>query len=77
MDFFLQNIFIWCLEAQKTHVVPTDYCQFYGLPFTSHVISAQILADFLGSIFGQNKTDSSRLVQHVVFLTSVTQMKIF
>ncbi len=39
--FFLHNIFIWCLEVQKSDVVLTDHCQIYGLPLTSHVISGQ------------------------------------
>ena len=52
--FFLQNIFICCLMDQENHVLLTDYCQFYGFPLTSHVISAQIKQIFLGPIFGQN-----------------------
>ena len=39
--FFLHNIFVWCLKVQKSNVVLTDYCQIYGLPLTSHVISGQ------------------------------------
>ncbi len=42
MDFFLHNIFIWCLEVQKSDVVLTDNCQIYGLPLTSNVILAKI-----------------------------------
>ncbi len=40
--FFLHNIFIWCLEVQKSDVVLTEHCQIYGLPLTSHVILAKI-----------------------------------
>ena len=39
--FFLHNFFIWCLKVRKSDVVLTDYCQIYGLPLTSHVISGQ------------------------------------
>ncbi len=40
--FFLHNIFIWCIEVQKSDVVLTDHCQIYGLPLTSYVILDKI-----------------------------------
>ena len=39
--FFLHNLFILGPKVQKSHAVLTDHCQIYGLPLTSHVISAQ------------------------------------
>ncbi len=38
---FLQNLFIWYPEVQKSDVVPTDHSQIYGLPLTSHIILGQ------------------------------------
>ncbi len=39
--FFLHNLFILGQKVRKSHVVLTDHCQIYGLPLTSHVISAK------------------------------------
>ena len=56
--FFLQNIFIWALEVQKSHVVLTDYCRFYGLPLTSHVILTNNCTQKTCSNLGRNNMGS-------------------
>ncbi len=58
MDFFPQNIFVWALEVQKSHVVLTDYCQFYGLPLTSHVILSKNCNQKICWKLGRNNTGS-------------------